>query len=128
MTGRFISVRVMEGSAKTSSIVRFMSSGRSTGSRRQLTTALACLRQGVLGVAPGEHGGDTGGAHLGVVKGNGGEAGYGAGIVRILHHGLDVGAELSTVDSAPRSKSARVTSKSLTGKSNLPRRASPLAR
>ena len=56
------------------------------------------LRERVLGVASGEHGGDAGGAHLGVVKGNGGEAREGGGIVGILHHGLEVGAELSAVD------------------------------
>ena len=74
------------------------------------------LREGVLGVSAGEHSGHTGGAHLGIVKGDGGEARDGAGIIWILHHGLEVGAELSAVVLAPRSKAARVTSKRWIGK------------
>src|ERR1035441_6791247 len=56
------------------------------------------LRESVLGVAGGEHGGHAGGAHLGVVQGDGGEARDGGGIVWDLHHALEVLAELATVE------------------------------
>ena len=56
------------------------------------------LRESILGVAAGEHGRHAGGAHLRVVERDGGEARDGAGVVRILHHGLQVGAELAAVD------------------------------
>src|ERR1019366_887467 len=48
------------------------------------------LREGVLGVAGGKHGGHAGGAHLGVVQGNGREARDGGAIVGVLHHALKV--------------------------------------
>src|ERR1019366_4577292 len=56
------------------------------------------LRERVLGVAGGKHGGHAGGAQLGVVQGNGGEARDGGGIVGVLHHSLEVFAELAPVE------------------------------
>ena len=88
----------MEGSAKTSCDCAFDVIRPVDRQQAAVDNCAGLLREGVLGVATGEHGGHAGGAHLRIVKGNGGEAGDGAGIVGILHHGLEVGAELSAVN------------------------------